>query len=282
MKLALAGVGFLATGILVAFLYSSSAVADDRREPDFHPDIEVSWSPRILSAVVKPGETVSIPVTFTAREKLDGIATIYAAKSLQGIVAVTPTSFPALGRGQSATITVQIKLPILQEAGTTTGFIQLYETGRRWKKPMPIQWRLPIRVDTIWASISDPATGISFSYPEFGGSATVSSSTSDFGGAGVATIYDVSMETGTTSGVTSGAFQNKQYRNGIQSLVLAGPIPSNYDAGPVSNLYAMSQSGATVLAIVSSQDQTLSRELGISREVLQASFEHMLDDMVLP
>jgi hypothetical protein len=138
-------VGAMALFLGAAF-YSASAIAHD--QPAHHPGIEVRWNPSRLNASVKPGETVSIPVSFTAKERLDDLSVVFASKSLKGIVAVSPTSFPALKKGQTATVTVQIKLPILAEAGTSTGFIQLYEQSKRWKKPMPIQWALPIIVTT--------------------------------------------------------------------------------------------------------------------------------------
>jgi hypothetical protein len=315
MKLALAGIGLLATGLLVTFLLSAPTVADNKGSERRHKDSDVTWTPSALNFSMKPGETVSLPVTYTAREKIDEDTIVYASTSLKDIVSVTPTKIGPLRKGQTGTITVVVKLPILQGPGTTTGFIQLYDTDRRNdRRPERAGMPLAIQVNVVWASVADETSGISFSYPEFGHHATFTTSTADFGGAGTATIYDFQIDTGTAGAATSqflvtvmknpsrlslaawirqyvdpeqilvssGSLRFRQLSNGLQSFVLAGPIPDSYDAGPISNLFAMSQSGETVIAIVSSHDQLLSSDLGIDRTKLQASFEAMLDNMVLP
>jgi hypothetical protein len=138
-------VAAMAVHLVIGF-YSAHSEANG--QPQHHPGIEVRWTPSRLVASVKPGETVSIPVSLIAKERLDDLSVVFASNTLDGVVAVSPTSFDQLRKGQSATITVQLTLPILAQPGTSTGFIQLYEKSKRWKKPMPIQWALPIAVTT--------------------------------------------------------------------------------------------------------------------------------------
>jgi hypothetical protein len=117
----------------IALFYSAPSQADDRGgvEERRHKDTDVTWSPPALSFSVKPGATLSLPVTFTARDRIDEDTVIYASTSLKDIVSVTPTTIGPLKKGQTGTITVVVKLPILQGAGTTTGFIQLYDNDKR-------------------------------------------------------------------------------------------------------------------------------------------------------
>lgn len=136
LKLASASIAVLLVLGGATLFFSSSSVADDRGGERRHKDTDVTWSPSVLHFSLKPGETQSLPVTFTAREKIDEDTLIYASTSLKDIVSVTPTKIGRLRKGQTGTITVVVKLPILQGAGTTTGFVQLYDTDKRWgRKP---------------------------------------------------------------------------------------------------------------------------------------------------
>lgn len=148
-----------------ALFYSGSSVADDRGDQRRHKDTDVTWSPSVLNFSVKPGETVSLPVTFTARERIDDGTIVYASSSLKDIVKVSPTTFGPLRKGQTATITATVTLPILQGEGTITGFLQLYDDGKRWKgKRERIEKRLPFVVIVRWQH-AEVASGIHVAFP---------------------------------------------------------------------------------------------------------------------
>ncbi len=149
-----------------ALFYSGSSVADDRGERRRHKDIDVTWSPSVLNFSVKPGETVSLPVTFTARERIDDGTIVYASTSLKDIVKVSPTTFGPLRKGQVATVTVTATLPISATPTTINGFLQLYDDGKRWKgKRERIEKRLPVTINVVWSPATDSRDSLHFSYP---------------------------------------------------------------------------------------------------------------------
>jgi hypothetical protein len=156
IKLTVSAAVLVAVAVLISSVLLGPATADDRRDNRKRGDSDIVWNPPRLDLSVRPNETVQLPVTFTAQEKLDDRMTIFATTSLTESVNVTPTTFGSLRKGQTATVTIAVKLSILAQPGTTTGFIQLYEQEGK-KRPEPISKALPISITTLCPCLpSDP------------------------------------------------------------------------------------------------------------------------------
>jgi hypothetical protein len=83
---------------------------------------------------------------------------------------------------------------------------------------------------------------------------------------------------------SSGTFEARQLTNGMRAFVRVGEIPEAYgmERGPIAGIFAMSSSTNSVVIVESSNDQTMTFDLQISRELLENSLLTMLGTMQVP
>lgn len=129
---------------MALFLFSASTNAN----PKYGDDCIV-WNRPQLAFSLKPGDSTTTIVTFTAHEKIDEQVTVFVTNGLKDIVSVLPTSFGPLQRGQTATLTVVLKLGVLAQPSTATGTIQFYASRGKLRKPEQVGRPISIAVTTL-------------------------------------------------------------------------------------------------------------------------------------
>src|SRR5450631_836025 len=107
LKITVSGTAVAAAIGFVAIFIAGPSLADNKQDDSRggddrrYNDSDIIWNPPTLNFSVKPGETASLPAIFTARERIEGGAVVYASTSLKTIVSVTPTTLGSLGKGQT-------------------------------------------------------------------------------------------------------------------------------------------------------------------------------------
>lgn len=270
-----AGVSFAAFSLLFAlalifFLPSQAPAAPT-----------IAWFPSSISETTSAGSTKTINISFTSSENISG-ASLRVVPELIPYVRVTPSTFANITKGQTVNFDLTIIIPPTTIPGTFEGTVQLRTTA---KNAAVVAKPLSVNLNIIWAAFQDPNTGVNFNYPDFGQPSQVKVVTIDSGG----TRFDVdlpSQSDGTPtvqfgilvfsnqnnlslqdwfiqnvdpSGVllTTNTFRRETLSNGIEALILSGPIPSQYEDGPVATIYARSLTGKNIILLNQSQDNDL-------------------------
>jgi hypothetical protein len=267
----------------------------------------VKWMPSSVNQKLGPGQSQSIAVSFTASENISK-TTVRVVPNLQSLVQVTPSTITNIQKGQTAHLMLNMAVPIAASPGTFQGTIQLLVGSSVIAQP------LPVNVTVVWPAFTDPATGVGITYTTFGSTGTVSSDVVDFGSKGTGTVYYVRFPTQSSPTpatqylitvinnsqyqsiqdwfignidpnqllLNSGSFQLRDFANGVEALVLVGPIPSTWDRGPVSEIFAMSASKKSVVTIATSDDDTMRRDLGLSSDTIEGAYLQILENINLP
>jgi hypothetical protein len=169
--------------------------------------------------------------------------------------------------------------------------------------------RFQFFVDAFSASFVEPVLGVSFSYPDFGQPSQVEQilldsddiefvvdlpSQSDGSLAGQFSILvfdnlnnlsleDWFLKNVDPSGIllTAGAFQGEILPSGIEALLFNGPLPSQYQDGPVAQIYARSVTGESIIVISQLQDNDLGF-YGLSPEDQLPFLKDIVETVVAP
>jgi hypothetical protein len=270
----------------------------------------VSWSPASIRETILAGETKTVALSFTASENVKNVV-VQVVPKLQPFVRTNPSSFTSITKGQTVNLSVVISAPATSLPGTFDGTIQLRSGSNpkiTFAKP------LPVTLNVIWTQFQDPNTGIAFSYPDFGQPSQVEQKrlSPDEGGG---TLFEVKLpaQSGGTpatqfgitfhpntlglslldwfrrnidlSGLllTSGTFSQVNLPNGMQALIVTGAVPQQHLElnGPVALVYAMSNSGANIIVMNTSQENDLNF-YGYPSEDHVLLLQNVLGGMVAP
>lgn len=122
------GVGFVVFAVMV--LMPSAATA----KPD------VTWTPSSVTQIVQPGGSSSISVSFTASKNLTNV-TIRVVPELEPFVHVSPSSFPAVAKGETKTIQLDLSTdpadPLLGSF-VRRGTLHLQRGTTTLARPLPV------------------------------------------------------------------------------------------------------------------------------------------------
>lgn len=263
----------------------------------------IAWNSPSVSAAIKPGESKHIAAVLTAQRAIPA-GSLRVVPELQPFLSVTPSTTPALAKGQILQVTLTFSAKTDAFPGTTTGTVQLRNSASGEAIAVP----LGVSVFITWPKYSDPATGVSFSYPAYGLPVTIAAK--NFHNS---VIYDITVMTSVNNQpqysiivrpntqyqsisqwfaatadegdlLLKNTFQLQQLPNGMQALVRTGPMPfdAGYDAGPIGPIFAMSSSTKSVVSAEGSNGESLARELGIDESEVETALLAAIGSMQVP
>lgn len=120
----LTGVCLLVAGVL----YSTASTAAP----------VVAWTPGSITDTISPGQSQSIPISFTASANLNN-AVISVVPALQGLVQVTPSMIATVHKGQTIQLTLRVSAPPSAPLAVTQGTIQMRVGSPTIAQPLPVQ-----------------------------------------------------------------------------------------------------------------------------------------------
>lgn len=100
----------------------------------------INWTPPSVTQKVATGQTITVPVAFTASENINN-ALVRVVPTLAPFVATNPISFSSISKGQTVTLTLTISAVASSPIGTFEGTIQLKSGGQSnatFAKPLPV------------------------------------------------------------------------------------------------------------------------------------------------
>lgn len=100
----------------------------------------INWTPPSVTQKVSTGQTITVPVTFTASENISN-AVVRVVPALVPFVATNPSSYASIPKGQTVTLTLTISAAASSPIGTFEGTIQLKSGGKSnttFAKPLPV------------------------------------------------------------------------------------------------------------------------------------------------
>jgi hypothetical protein len=266
----------------------------------------ITWTPTSTEAIVSPGETQTVSVTFVSSKNIRR-ASVQVSPRLATFVQTEPMSFERIRKGQQQTLNLIIAPSATATLGTIAGSIQLQrgkvnagdteaddEDRRDAGKLLPQPLAVTVNV---WTPIKDPTTGLQVRVPPFGDNTRLVVNTStpgqsfiDFqlqegqGGPFVSEfgmfLYSNPSHLGLSQwfeqnidvdGILAAnrTFQDRQLLDGSDALVFSGPMPAQYlDVGtPLECAYRLSPSGNQIISITQSQVNSLFSR-GYSQEAI--------------
>lgn len=119
----------------------------------------VSWTPSFLEETVVAGETLTVPVTFTASRNLSDVV-VRVAPELADVVVVSPDALGDVQKGETRELNVVMAPAVTLSPEVLDGAIQLRHSGH---PPKVYAKPLPTTVVVQWPSAS--IDGVSFSHP---------------------------------------------------------------------------------------------------------------------
>ena len=292
MALAVIPVIFVSVIFGVVFLFPEPAPAT----PTF------SWSPSSVVQVISPGQSKTIPLSFTSSQNANNVA-VRIVPALQPFVQANPSIFASISKGQTKTLTLTVSASATAALGTTQGSIQL-RSGNTLAQPLPVTLNIWVKVSTDVVTFFVPQTvtanggtiGTPHARPNPDGSIFVdvfvgapgrdlidsfgfllqpNTSSTDLDQWFAANIDDPSGDL-----AASGTYRHQTLGNG-EALVLANAVPLAYidwsGGESLSDAYTMSPDKTEVVSIVGSQDKSNLYALGyISTEQKRALFLSIL------
>jgi len=278
-KLLIGGVALVAVSAVVSIAVISPSAAIDRSTGSAGTTTpNVVWNAPSISEIIKPGESKQAQVVLSAQSAIPA-GTLRVVPELQPFLSVTPSTIPALAKGQTLAVTLNFSAKIDALPGTTTGTVQLRDntSGTTIAKPLPVAFSVQ------WDRANDPKTGVSFSYPTLGAQGSVEV-TEESDTTGPFSVFDISFAAPGTSdpepqysvvispnsqssslsdwfranidpqSILLGAhvFTLSTLSNGVSVLVRTGPMPDAYTDGshdPVADIYAISPTHKTVIVV---------------------------------
>lgn len=131
----------------------------------------ITWSPNSIEAVVSPGATKSIAVTFVASKNIRR-ASVEISPTLVGFVSATPSSFERIRKGERRPLNLIITSSAGSPLGTVTGLIQMrkgkVENGDDDGDPTEANKLLPQKLKVtvnVWNTLTDTSAGFSVFFP---------------------------------------------------------------------------------------------------------------------
>jgi len=264
----------------------------------------ITWTPTSTEAIVSPGETKTVSVSFVSSKNIRR-ASVQVSPELATFVHTAPLSFERIRTGEQQTLTLIVAPSASSTLGTIVGSIQLQrgkvdasdteaddedrrDAGKLLPQPLKV-------VLNAWNSFTNANLQLAFKFPPFGQPMQVTV-TSPRSGKTIAdfqlldaaqqnfisefelVIYDnpahLSLQDWFEQNIdadgiltANGTFQQQQLGNGLVALVLVRTVPEQYAQlnGPVEEAYALSLTGDRVLSIAQSQENTMFN-LGFSQQ----------------
>ena len=71
----------------------------------------VTWTPSSVNQIILPGGTDTVSVSFTASRNLSNVS-VYVVPELQAHVAVTPSDFGSINKGETKTLQLSLSVPL--------------------------------------------------------------------------------------------------------------------------------------------------------------------------
>lgn len=285
-------------------------VDDDRRAV-------VSWSPAAITETLSAGTSSNVTVNLTASHDLKNVC-LRMTRELAGIFQVSPTNFSVLTKNQTVTVTVSLSVPATFAPSTLNGAIQVRMRsgdGRDGKDCIDdrdhgvIARPLPVRVNVVWATFTDTNTGVQISYPDFGLPSQVRTFFPNTNAERLEVQFQTASDTNFVTGfslvlitnqthatlpdwfrqnvdpdgtlVTNGTFVVQQLASGTPVFVLSGPVPADYEGGPLADIYSISTSADTIVIGARSQTGRLD-ELGLTSDEEVGLLKQVLSTLQLP
>jgi len=116
-----------------------SATADERAVPlGSSGGPTIAWTPTSISYTANPGSRQSFPVSFTSSTDLSNV-TISVVPELAGMVAVSPSSFSALQRGQVNSVILTVNPSSAEALRVLKGTIHVRVGQATKAKPLPVK-----------------------------------------------------------------------------------------------------------------------------------------------
>jgi hypothetical protein len=265
------------------------------------PQPNVTWSVPNIQANVSAGGSKTFTLSFVASKSFDH-ASIIVSAALQPFLQVSPPELNSTSAGQSVRVDVTVSVPASSLPQTITGNIQLRAADGN-DIPSP----LPVTLNMIWATYSNPQAGVQMSYPDFGVASKVEASTTSSGLTFLDATFQSPGDTTFVSGfgiylhhntahlsladwfrknmdpdgtlLSSGAFKQVTLINGMSAFLLSGPLPDNF--GPTMSAYSISPSGNTIVSIGQSEDNQLGT-LGLNKDQLNQVMLEVLSNLQTP
>lgn len=119
----------------------------------------ITWSVPELSETMFPGTSSTTTVSFRSSQNLSNVA-LELTPSLDGMVSVSPTTFPTITAGQTHQVNVTMKAPPAFQKRSFGGTLHVKSED---KPPRTYANPLNIGLKTDWASLT--GTGFSLFYP---------------------------------------------------------------------------------------------------------------------
>lgn len=292
--------------MLFALLYSTSVPA---REHEI-----LVWNPTSIEATLQPGQSKKYTVSITVDKNIPE-SNIRVSPNISSFVTVNPIFVGKLHKGTTITFTLTLSVPIDALPTTVTGGISLVRSSSNdsqvEKEPDEADQPLPVKVSVVWPKAEGLPGGTSFSYPTLGQPSRLDITQSTDGIVSVRVVFITpgfdsvpqyvidfipnpqklsltdwfSKEVDLSGAIFAGGqYKVVQLDNGIGVLDITGPIPDAHlasDGGPVSDLYALSPTGTTIVEITSGQEQAFGM-LGVTPSERQQLYYSLLKTMSLP
>jgi hypothetical protein len=117
----------------------------------------IAWTPDSVTQTILAGESVTVPVSFTASENLDNVE-VRVVPELEPYVQVAPSSFDSITAGQAMNLDTTISAPASALPGMFDGTIQLRSGDgpeKTYAKP------LVVTVKVVWQVFKNDELGVS-------------------------------------------------------------------------------------------------------------------------
>jgi uncharacterized protein YfaP (DUF2135 family) len=209
----------------------------------------INWTPPSVTQKVATGQTITVPVTFTASENISN-AVVRVVPALAPFVATNPKTFTSIPKGQARTLTLTISAAATSPLGTFDGTIQLKSSGKSdttFAKPLPVTVTVTKPPEAIFSPGTDTIV-TSKSIDAYGGTITTQNTGTPIDGITVfvqpgtlkkTTTFSVGYNTGNLSlpsGTPSGVILNIDgggVKEFINPITITAPFNGDMTVMPV-------------------------------------------------
>ncbi|MBI5450150.1 MAG: hypothetical protein HY940_02220 [Gammaproteobacteria bacterium] len=298
---------------VAALLFSTQAPARDIEEKP-----KTLWVPATVNETLKPGQTLQVPVTFTAQDDAKNVE-VLVSPEIAPYVNVQPAVINRISPKQPIFLTLTFSAPADALPTTTAGSIWIqpvrhfddkdgntHESDAEVNEKSEIAEPLPVSVNVVWTKAESLPNGISFSYPNFGQNAVVATAPANRGSSIVDVVFGAPgnppsseyrmafidnptqlslvewfRQNVDTNGdiINSGGYEIQTLSNGVEVLAITTMVPEEY--GPLADLYALSPSKATAIVLATGQANQFD-QIGIDQASLKNAYLFMLSTMSTP
>ena len=121
----------------------------------------VTWTPSFVTETVLAGDTITVPVSFTASRNLNNVV-VHVVPELQPVVQVVPVAIGSVAKGETVNLNIMISTAPTTPPTTLDGTIRLInENGAQKSYAEP----LPLTVNIEWQLFEEPEERYSLLYP---------------------------------------------------------------------------------------------------------------------